>query len=139
MVNLSGDYSIDDLKEYAEYLQDEIEEVPQISKVELKGALEREIVISVDLHKIEPLQISLMDIENAVAYENMSISGGELLAKGSRRTVRVVGEFKSVEEIENIVVKHEHGNIVYLRDVPLRDGYKERTFARLDVTVLDRS
>lgn len=133
-VNLSGDYSIDDLKEYAEYLQDEIEEVPQISKVELKGALEREIVISVDLHKIEPLQISLMDIENAVAYENMSISGGDLLADGSRRTVRVVGEFKSVEEIENIVIKHEHGNVVYLRDVAtVKDGYKERnSFARLD-------
>lgn len=133
-VNLSGDYSIDDLKEYAEYLQDEIEEVPQISKVELKGALEREIVISVDLHKIEPLQISLMDIENAVAYENMSISGGDLLADGSRRTVRVVGEFDSVEEIENIVVKHERGNIVYLRDVAtVEDGYKERnSFARLD-------
>ncbi len=133
-VNLSGDYSIDDLKEYAEYLQDEIETVAQISKVELKGALEREIVIGVDLHKIEPLQISLNDIENAVAYENMSISGGELLADGSRRTVRVVGEFKSVEQIENIVVKHEHGNVVYLRDVAtVKDAYKERnSFARLD-------
>lgn len=133
-VNLSGDYSIDDLKEYAEYLQDEIEEVPQISKVELKGALEREIVVSVDLHKIEPLQISLNDIENAIAYENMSISGGDLLADGSRRTVRVVGEFNKVEDIENIVVKHEHGNVVYMRDIAtVKDSYKERnSFARLD-------
>lgn len=133
-VNLSGDYSIDDLKEYAEYLQDEIETVQQISKVELKGALEREIVVSVDLHKIEPLQISLMDIENAIAYENMSISSGDLLTDGSRRTVRVVGEFKSVKEIEGIVVKHERGNVVYLRDVAtVEDAYKERnSFARLD-------
>ena len=133
-VNLSGDYSINDLKEYAEYLQDEIEEVDEITRVDLKGALEREVNIKVDLYRMQASQLGLGDIEAAIASENVSISSGELLVGENRRTISVNGEFKSAEEIKNIIVKHEKGNIVYLRDIAdVEDGYKERdSYARLN-------
>lgn len=133
-INLSGDYSLDDLKEYGEDLQDKIELLPEISKVDLKGALDREVLVNVDVRKIEAVEVSFMDIENAIAYENMTISGGDILMDGTRRNIRVVGEFKSVDQLENIIIKHERGNTVYLRDVAtIVDAYKERSsFARLD-------
>jgi multidrug efflux pump subunit AcrB len=58
-----------------------------------------------------------MDIAGAIQNENMTISGGDLLQNGIRRNVRVIGEFRSAEEIGNIIVKQEDFNIVYLRDI----------------------
>ena len=116
-INLSGDFSMDQLKEYGKYLEDEIEKVPEISKVDIRGIQDKEIEISVDLYKMEISQISFNDIAMAIQNENITISGGDLLEEGIRRSVRVIGEFKSAKEIANIIVKQEHGNIVYLRDI----------------------
>ena len=133
-INLSGDYSLDDLKIYAEELQDQIESISEISKVEITGLLDREITIKTDLHRMESNKISFRDIEDAIGYENVSIAGGDILLGNSRRSVRTDAEFKSVKEIENIIVKSEKGKVVYLRDIAsVINGYEERkSYARLD-------
>lgn len=132
-INLSGDYSVDDLKEYAEILQDKIEIISEISSADIRGALEREININVDLHAMERVEVSFGDIESAIAYENMSISGGDILMDNTRRTIRISGEYETMQELENTIVKAEFGNIIYLRDIAtVEDGYKERnSYARL--------
>ena len=133
-INLSGDYSLEELKDYAEFLQDEIETVYEVSRVEIKGIEERELQINLDPLKMDAYELSFTDVENAVNSENVSISGGEIKMGNYRRAIRAVGEFKNVEEIENIIVKSEKGDIVYLRDVAeVKDTYAESlSFARLD-------
>jgi multidrug efflux pump len=137
-INISGDYTIVQLKKYAEYLEDQIENLPEISAVDISGLQEDEVEISVDKLKMEALQISFRDIETAVSGENTSMSGGDIqIIEGSninRRSLRIDGEFKSVEDISNIIVKHEFQNIVYLKDIAdVHFGPKESTsFARLD-------
>ncbi len=133
-INLSGDYSLEELKKYGEYLEDEIEDISEISKVDIQGINDREIMINVDIHKMEALKLSLTNIENAIKSENVSISGGEIKLGDTRMSVRTNGEFKTIEEIESIIVKHERGNIVYLRDVAdVVDGYAEpESYARLN-------
>lgn len=116
-INLSGDFSMDQLKDYGEYLEDAIEKVPEISKVDIRGIQEKEMEISVDLYKMELSKISFYDIATAIQNENMTVSGGDLLENGLRRNVRVVGEFRTAKEIEDIIVKQENFNIVYLRDI----------------------
>ena len=116
-INLSGDFSMDQLKEYGEHLEDEIEKLAEISSVDIRGIQEKELEVAVDLYKMEASKISFNDIENAIAYENRSVSGGDVLENGTRRTVRVVGEFKDPLGVQNIIVKSEKGNIVYLRDI----------------------
>ncbi|MGB0916814.1 MAG: efflux RND transporter permease subunit [Flavobacteriales bacterium] len=132
-INLSGDYSVDDLKEYAELLQDKMEVISEVSSVDLRGALEREININVDIHKMELVQVSFNDIESAIGYENMSVSGGDILMDETRRTIRVSGEYSDMDQIANTIIKAEFGNIIYLRDIAtVEDGYKERnSYARL--------
>jgi multidrug efflux pump subunit AcrB len=133
-INLSGDYSVDDLKEYAEFLQEKLEVIPQLSSVDLRGGLDREINIMVDQHRMEMVKVSFTDIESAIGYENMNISGGDILMDGTRRNIRVSGEYENVDELMNTIVKSEMGFIVYLRDVAtVVDSYKERSsYARLD-------
>jgi multidrug efflux pump subunit AcrB len=133
-INLSGDFSLDELKIHAEYLQDEIEAFSEISKVEITGLLEKEIKVEVDLHRMEASQVSFRNIEDAIAFENTSIAGGDVLIGDTRRMVRTSAEFTSAEEIANIIVKHEKGNIVYLKDIAtVTDGYEDReSYARLN-------
>ncbi|MCB0805325.1 MAG: efflux RND transporter permease subunit [Bacteroidales bacterium] len=116
-INLSGEYSINELKYYAEYLEDEIESVQEISKVDIQGINEREVKINVDPLKLASYELGFGDIENAISSENVSISGGELIVGGTRRTLRVIGEFDNVKEMENIIIKHEDQDVVYLKDV----------------------
>ena len=131
-INLSGEFSMDQLKEYAEYLEDEIEELCEISSVDIRGVQEKELEIAVDLYKMEASKISFNDIENAVSFENMSVSGGDILENGIRRTVRILGEFNDPLAVRDIIIKQEKGNIVYLRDIA-EVNFKEQekeSFAR---------
>ncbi|WP_207427347.1 efflux RND transporter permease subunit [Pedobacter sp. SYSU D00535] len=132
-VNISGDYDLKTLKKYADDLSDRIESMKEISGVDIVGALEPEIQINVDLQKMNAAQISFMDIENAVRYENMTISGGTVKMDGVRRTLNVKKEFKTAEEIGGVVVKTPTGGSVYLRDIAdVRDSFKEQnSYARL--------
>jgi len=116
-VNLSGTNDLNELKYYAEYLQDEIERLSEISSADISGLQEQEVVIKVDANKLAARKISMYDIETAIGGENLTISGGDLLSDNTRRNVRVVGEFADMDEIKNVIVKSEMGNIVYLKDV----------------------
>ncbi|WP_256012626.1 efflux RND transporter permease subunit [Desertivirga xinjiangensis] len=132
-VNISGDYDLKSLKKYADDLEDRIESLKEISGVDIVGALDPEVQINVDLNKMAAAQISFGDIEMAVKYENMTISGGSVKMDGVRRTLNVKKDFKSAEEIANIVIKTPTGAAVYLKDIAdVKDSFKEQnSYARL--------
>lgn len=131
-VNISGDYSLDELKDFGEYLEEEIEKFSEISKVDVKGTLDREIQIIVDMHKMEARQVSFNNLAGAVGNENLTMSGGNVLAGDFRRTLRIDGEFERPQQLMDVIIKSEQGNIVYLRDVAeVKDTYAEReSYAR---------
>ncbi len=133
-INLSGDFNIIELKSYADEMKDEIETIYEVSKVNITGITDREVRINLDPFKMSSLMVSYTDIENAVTRENVSMSGGDIKMGKIRRTIRLVGEFRDPAEIENIIVKSEKGNIVYLHDVGYVEyGFAERdSYARLD-------
>lgn len=133
-VNISGDYDLKKLNEYAEDLQDRIEAMKEISGVDIVGALDPEVQINVDLNKMEAAQISFNDIEMAVGAENLTISGGAVKMDGMRRTLNVKKEFGTAEEIANLIVKTPTGASLYLRDIAdVQDSFKEQeSYARLN-------
>ena len=133
-INLSGDFSTNELKNYAEKLQDEFEAIFEVSKVNLTGVTEREVKINLDPFKMASLQVSYNDVENAVVAENVSMSGGDIKMGKIKRSIRLIGEFTDPKQIENIIVKSEDNNIVYLRDIGYVDyGFAERdSYARLE-------
>ncbi|WP_339705276.1 efflux RND transporter permease subunit, partial [Algoriphagus aquimarinus] len=127
-VNISGDYSEAELKKFGEYLEDEIEKLPEISKADLAGTVEREIQINADPYKMESVGVSFNDIASAIQSENVTISGGNIRSGDFQRTLRVDGEFTDPMEILDIIVKTDNQKIVYVRDVAeVKDTYKERS------------
>ncbi|MEB2776369.1 efflux RND transporter permease subunit [Algoriphagus sp. D3-2-R+10] len=127
-VNISGNYSEAELKKFGEYLEDEIEKLPEISKADLAGTVEREIQINADPYKMEAVGVSFGDIATAIQTENVTISGGNIRSGDFQRTLRIDGEFTDPMNILNIIIKTDNQKIVYLRDVAeVKDTYKERT------------
>ena len=116
-VNLSGNYSLGDLKKFANELKDEIETVSEVSTVNITGVTEREVKVELNPFKMAAMQVSYQNVEDAIKYENMSVSAGDLKIGNTRRSMRIVGEFTDPEKINNIIVKQEEGNTIYLRDV----------------------
>jgi multidrug efflux pump subunit AcrB len=116
-INLSGNYTPTQLNEYAEYLEEQIENLPEISKVDIRGMDAREVAVRLDMQQMQAMSISFGDVAQAIQSENMSISGGDILVDGYRRNVRISGEMNEVAELSELVVKHEKGNLVYLKDI----------------------
>ncbi|MES2875089.1 MAG: efflux RND transporter permease subunit [Bacteroidota bacterium] len=132
-LNISGDYDLKSLKKYAEDIQDQVESLKEISGVDIVGALDQEVQINADLNKMAAAQVSFGDIERAVGYENLTISGGTIKMDGVRRTLNVKKEFASADEIANLIIKTPTGASVYLRDIAeVNDSFKEQeSYARL--------
>lgn len=116
-INISGDYPVERLKEYAEYLQDEIEELDEIKAADIRGAQEKEVEVAVDIYKMMAAQVSFDDIINSIRNENMTMSAGNLITSGQRRTIRILGEIENPSELNQFVVKSENGSAIYLRDI----------------------
>jgi multidrug efflux pump len=133
-INLSGNIELSKLKQYADDLKDLIEGVKSVNRVDIVGALEREVQVDVDMYKMQAAKITMDDIERAIKYENMTISGGNINTGEMKRAIRVVGEFQSVDQLNTIIVTSMPGAPVYLKDIAtITDGYKEKeSFARLN-------
>jgi multidrug efflux pump subunit AcrB len=133
-INISGDYDLNKLKKYSDMLKDRIETMKEITRVDLVGALTREIQINVDMYKMQSARLTLGDIERAVGYENLTISGGTVKMDGVRRSVSLKKQFVSADEISNLVIQSMAGASIYLKDIAeVKDTQKEQeSFARLN-------
>jgi len=133
-INISGKYDMDKLKHYAEIIQDEVEGFKEIRRIDIVGALDKEIQVNVDMYKMAARQISFNDITNAIGAENLTYPGGKVDMDGMERAVRVVGKFKSAEDLNNIIIRPISGATIYLKDIAeIKDSHKEReSYARMD-------
>ncbi len=133
-VNVSGDFDLQRLKSYADELQDRLEELPQINRVDLVGAPEREFQINVDNARMEAANITFDDIANAVARENLDISGGLLEVGTMKRNLQLKGQFKTAFDIEKVVIRNTSGAPIYLKDIAnIKDTIKDtESYARLN-------
>ena len=105
------------LKEISEELEKQLEELPEISEVDIRGLPLQEMRIEVDPIKAQAVKVTLDDIQNAVSAENQTIPGGELLMDGIRKTIRIEGEYKNADELKRTVVRQDEFLPVYLEDV----------------------
>ena len=98
-INFKGNYTSQKLKDYAEYLQDKIELLPQIKEATIRGVDEKEVEVAVDVFKMTAAQVSFQDVISAINSENTTISGGQLVRNGIDKNVRIKGEIDQAGRI----------------------------------------
>ena len=132
-INLSGDYDLKKLKEYADNIKDDIEGMKEISQVTEVGALEPNIQINVDINKMSAAQIAYGDIIQAIGSENILSTAGTITTDGEQRTVDIKEDFKSADEVAAMIIRNPQGKAVYLRDIAeVKDGFQDQiSYARL--------
>jgi multidrug efflux pump len=132
-VNIAGEMDLTKLKEYADDLKDRIEGLKEITEVQMVGAPDREIQINLDMYKMQSMQLGMQDLERTIGSENITISGGQLPMDGMKRMISVKNEFKSIEEIKNLIISSQSGAQMYLKDFAnVLDTAKEsESYARL--------
>ncbi len=133
-VNISGNYNTVQLKKYADDLKDKLEGIPQINRIDLVGAPEREFQINVDNYRMQTAGITFDDISAAIQRENLDLSGGLLEVGNMQRNLQLKGQLKNANDISNIIVRNTNGAPIYLKDVAnIIDTIKNTaSFARLD-------
>ena len=113
----SRERNISELRILTERLiQRPLEPIPGIASVKVSGGLEDEIVVEIDESKLSSLGISYAQIVDRLAQENVNMTGGHLEDAGALYLVRTVNQFKTWEEIGNIIISHEAGSL-RLKDV----------------------
>ena len=132
-INLSGDYNLKKLKEYADNLKDDIEAMKEISQVKEIGALKPEIEVNVDLNKMAAAQVSYNDIINAIGSENVISTAGTVKIDGVQRAIDIKQDFKNADEVKAMVIRNPQGKAVYLRDIAdVKDYFHDQeSYARL--------
>ncbi len=133
-VNIAGDYDISQLKRYAEALEDRIEALKEITRVDIVGALDREILINLDMYKMQAAKVTTYDVMMAVKNENTTVPGGNITMDDMQRSLSVSGEFKDISVIENLIIRSMSGANVYLKDIAeVKDGFHDQeSYGRLD-------
>ena len=136
LVNISGEYKLDRLKQVAETVQDDIETIPGVLSVGLSGGQDREIQIYLHPGKMEYYKLGVGQVINRIQQEHRTTPAGSLDLGGSKYSVRIPGEYKDVRQMEDIILKSPGGNPIRLKDVGMVvDGFREReTISRMDKT-----
>lgn len=126
-INVAGNYNLNQIKKYADDLSDRIEGLSEINEVKMVGALEREIQVNIDVYKLQAAQLTIGDIQRAIANENLTITGGNVPINGMKPTLSIKSEFKNPKEIEDIVVSSQTGAKLFIKDIAqVVDGFKEQ-------------
>ncbi|MBR9977941.1 MAG: efflux RND transporter permease subunit, partial [Bacteroidetes bacterium] len=133
-INVGGDLGLPRLKDIAKQLQDRIEGVQGVLSAEITGALEPEVQINCDVNRMNGYEISFSNVIDAISGEHINIPGGSLENGTTDYTVRIPGEFKDPQPIEDIIIKMRNGKPIYVRDVAeVRFSFEDRaSYARLN-------
>lgn len=127
----SGTLNEDELKYLRRFADEQIkkdlESALGVAAVKISGGLEDEIQVAVDQAKLAQLKLPLEEVARVLGAENVNLSGGRLEEGVQQYLVRTLNQFRSVEEIGDVIVASREGKPLYLRDLAnVRHGYKER-------------
>jgi len=122
-----NDVDVNKLRDFAEdNIESRFERVPGVANSNIYGGAEREMQVIIDPHTLACTQLTILDVRKALISTNTNISGGDIDEGKNRFTVRTLGQFKSVEEIENLLIAKRDDIPVYIRDIAeVQLGYKK--------------
>ena len=120
MISMSGDnYTLEELSAYAEQLKNNLSKIDGVSRFEIAGDREKCISVEIDFRLLNQTGLSLSEISNLIASQNVEIPSGFVEENGVRINVDTSGTFNSIEEIKDVIVgiSPENGTALRLSDI----------------------
>jgi len=125
---LSGEKSIRELSTYAdEVLREQLQKINGVGAVRMAGLRLREINIWLDANKLSAYSITAHDIVRSLQRENVELPGGRIESRSSEYSIKIKGEFPSIQNFNDLIVGYFNGAAIRLKDVGrVEDGMGEK-------------
>lgn len=130
MVGVTGQYDLEQLEKIVKNdIEPRLERIPGVASADLFGGKTREIQVEVDPYKLQAYNLTLNEIVNAIRTENSNTSVGYVKEGEKEYLVRVKGEFKSLDHLENVLIPLRTGDTLELKYLAdnINDGYAKNT------------
>jgi len=129
-VVILGVFSNRDMEELTRILEREIsqrfEQIPGVGTVDVWGGIYREIQVQLKRDRLASSLLSASDVRQALQRENVTLPAGDMREGFSDMYVRTKGEYKSLDEISNTIIKMVDGRPIRVKDVAqVVDGYSD--------------
>lgn len=126
-LGVTGEQDLDQLEKIVEdKIQPRLERIPGVASVQVSGGKTREVQVELDPYKLEAYNLTLNDIANAIRTENNNVSSGYIEEGEKEYLVRVKGEFRSLDSLEDILIPLKTGGTLELKYLAeIRDAYKD--------------
>ncbi len=127
-IGIVSDIPLIDLRELVEdEIARELESIPGVAAARVKGGLEKEILVKLDEERLAMTQIAFNDVTRRLTQENVNLAGGNIKEGETEYIVRTLNEFRSMREIENIIITKKGDIAVRLKDIAeISYSHKER-------------
>lgn len=106
-----------EMQQWVETLEDELEKVKGLKRIETHGFPKQQVRVSLNIEKMAQQKIPVNAVLGALQSENVNIPGGSIQVNTRRFNVKTSGEYKSLDEIKNTIAYAANGKIVYVRDI----------------------
>jgi len=128
-----------DLKEAARVVfKRRLEQIDGVAQAVITGGLEKEILIEVDPQRLNAFNLTFDDVSIALKASNVNLPAGSVMKGLFRYSLRTIGEYKNLKEIEKTILKrNENGSVIILSDVVHQGGIKESFKEREGLTRLN--
>jgi multidrug efflux pump subunit AcrB len=114
---ISENASRERMKYFAEKLQDELEKLPALKKVDIHGIPDQQVRVELDLEKMEQMHLPLSSVTGSLQSEIANIPGGSIDAGNRSYNIKTSGNYQSIDEIKNTIVSAPAGKNIYLKDI----------------------
>ncbi len=128
-------YDLIQTKQFVEdNVQDKLEAIPGVASVTVTGATDRIIEIRLNPTKMSGYSLDMNDVVTAVALQNNNFASGTVTASAKDLSIRTIGEFEDLRDIENATITTRSGEIIHIRDIAeVVDTFDENSsYARLN-------
>ncbi len=135
MVNISGSVPEETIRRVADDLEDRIGLIEGVASVAMSGYREREVLVELDPDRMYAFGIGINEVVMAIHKRNVDLSGGILKGAKEELLLRTAGQFGTVEDVRNTVIRGEpEGRHIYLKDIgrALFTYEEERNLSRVN-------
>lgn len=117
------------LRELADHdVKRTLEGMQGVAAVRVRGGYEREIRVEVREDWMAARRLTLAEVRQALAAENVNLAGGSIYEGDTEYLVRTLNEYRSVEELRSLRVRRSDGELIPITDVAvLHETHKDRT------------
>jgi len=116
-VALSGDVPYDELYNQANIIKTMAEKIPDVGNVSIVGGDDKQLMVYVDKTALEYYKIDINTVMNNIRGQNVNMPAGEIQQKNGRQTLKIIGEFKDINDVKNMLVPIAGGGSIRLGEI----------------------